>query len=102
MARANAFEWLCACLESVTDFDRLEARGTVRIALKRAGLDVKTLSAEQVKVVLEKLMPEELETRGIADAESICARLVGRRDEIPALDGATAESTPEAVFARLV
>ena len=102
MASVNAFEWLCACLESVTDLDRLEARGTVRIALKRAGLDVKTLSAEQVKVVLEKLMPEELETRGVADATSICARLVGRRNEIPALDGVTAESTPEAVFARLV
>ena len=102
MAHANAFEWLCACLESVTDFDRLEARGTVRIALKRAGLEVKTLSAPQVKVVLEKLMPEELETRGVADAESVCARLVSRLHEIPALDGATAESTPEAVFARLV
>jgi hypothetical protein len=47
-------------------------------------------------------MPEELETRGVADAASICARLVGRRDEISALDGATAESTPEAVFAQLV
>ena len=101
MAGANAFEWLCASLESATDFDRLEARGTVRIALKRAGLEVKTLSAEQVKVVLEKLMPEELETRGVADAASICTRLVGRLDEISAVDGVTAESTPEAVFARL-
>jgi hypothetical protein len=48
MASANAFEWLCGCLESVTDLDRLEARGTVRIALKRAGLEVKMLSAEQI------------------------------------------------------
>jgi hypothetical protein len=101
MASATAFEWLCNCLESATDFDRLEARGTVRIALKRAGLEAKTLSAEHVRVVLEKLMPEELETRGVPDAASTCTGLIRRLSEIPVSESSAADFTPEAVFARL-
>jgi len=101
MVDADAFEWFCDNLETATNFDRLEARGTVRIALKRAGLEAKTLSADQAKVVLEKLMPEELGARGIADASSICSGLVRRLAEIAAPDADAVGSTPEAIFARL-
>ena len=101
MASSSAFEWFCDSLEAATDLDRLEARGTVRIALKSAGLEAGGLTAAQTKVVLEKLMPSELEGRGIADAASICSGLVGRTSEI--LDSAAAASgtSPEEVFARL-
>ena len=101
MASSGAFEWFCESVEGATDLDRLEARGTVRIALKRAGLEAGQLTAEQVKVVLEKLMPEELEGRGVSDAASICSGLVGRIGEIPASEDAGYANSPEAVFARL-
>lgn len=101
MASSPAFEWLCNSLESATDFDRLEARGTVRIALKRAGLEAVGLTATHAQVVIEKLMPEELEGRGVADAASICSGLAGRVGEIPASEGDGVGTTPEAVFARL-
>jgi hypothetical protein len=100
MLNSTAFEWMCDKLESATDFDRLEARGTVRIALKRAGLEAGVLTAEHLQVVLEKLMPEELEGRGVADPASVCSGLVSRLSEIPASSEGGA-STPEAVFARL-
>jgi len=39
----------------LTSFNRLEARGTLRFALKESGLEVKALRADQLKVVLERL-----------------------------------------------
>ena len=101
MARSEVFEWLCASLESVTDFDRLEARGTVRIALKEAGLEAPFLTAEQVRVVLEKLMPFELERRGVGDPEAVCSRLAARLNEIPEREDDGEDASPEDVFARL-
>jgi len=100
MTISNAFEWLCENLEAATDLNRLEARGTVRIALKHAGLEAGKLSAHQVETVLEKLMPGELEGRGIVDAVSICRDLQGRLSQVPTSDDATEENSPEAVFAR--
>jgi hypothetical protein len=75
MADAAAFDWMCTRLEQETSLDRLEARGTVRLALKSAGLEARNVTPDQMKVVIEKVMGEELSRRGIADAESICARL---------------------------
>ena len=99
MADAPAFDWVCSELEQRTPLDRLEARGTVRLALKEAGLDGRSVTAEQMKVVLEKLMPGELEARGVEDAGSLCLTLASG---VASLEGgdAAAES-PEDVFRRL-
>ncbi len=60
MATSTAFEWLCDELETKTTLDRLEARGTVRIALKQAGLEATSATAAQIAVVLTRILPEEL------------------------------------------
>ena len=39
VADARTFDWVCAQLEERSSLDRLEARGTVRLALKQAGLE---------------------------------------------------------------
>jgi nitrogen fixation/metabolism regulation signal transduction histidine kinase len=52
--------------------DRLAARGTLRIAMKNAGLDIQTLTTVQLRAVFEKLMPKELESRGISNAPVTC------------------------------
>ena len=44
MANSTAFEWLCEQLETHTSLDRLEARGTVRLTLKEAGLEASRVS----------------------------------------------------------
>ena len=44
---------LCEQLESSSTLDRLEARGTVRLALKQAGLEAGQVTASQLVVLSE-------------------------------------------------
>ncbi|MCG8590301.1 MAG: hypothetical protein MJE66_13500 [Proteobacteria bacterium] len=97
MAGSVSFDWVCEQLEQATSLDRLEARGTVRLALKQAGLEAKSVSAGEMKVVLEKVLPGELTSRGIDEA-GLCSRLAGAVMELE--DDGPVES-PEAVFKRL-
>jgi hypothetical protein len=93
------FDFVCAEVERASSLSALEARGTVRLALKSAGLDARSATVAQLRVVLEKIVPAELKKRGCEDAESVCreigVRLAGQR-----FQEAAAES-PQAVFARM-
>jgi hypothetical protein len=99
MPDSGAFVHVCERLEQESDLDRLEARGTVRIALKASGLEPRTITPVQMKVVLEKVLPAELASRGVAQGERLCQRiaagLAGLADD--SRDG----ESPDAVFARL-
>lgn len=98
MADAEAFDYVCDYLEQNSALDRLAARGTIRIALKQAGLEARTVSPEQMAVVVEKVLPKEITSRGVADAERVCTELghgLGR------LESGAAAETPDAVFKRL-
>lgn len=98
MADAEAFEAVCALLEARTSLDRLAARGTVRIALKQAGLDARTVTPEQMAVVADKVLVGELTSRGIGEAGTVCRELVTR---LRAMTGVSAGDTPDTVFRRL-
>ena len=87
MATSTAFEWLCGELENTTTLDRLESRGTVRIALKKAGLEPASATGDQLAVVLARVLPGELTGRGIEDSDGVCQRLAARLQEIPAAPG---------------
>lgn len=101
MADAAAFDWICTRLEQDTSLDRLEARGTVRLALRSAGLEARSVTPDQMKVVIEKVLADELTTRGITDAAGICSGLAtGLAGEAAGLASNAAE-TPDAVFSRL-
>lgn len=69
------FERVCDELETRTGLSLLEARGTLRIALKQAGLDPNQVNRNQMMVVLAKVMPHELLTRGIEDGHAVCRAL---------------------------
>ena len=97
MAASAAFDRVCADLEAASVFTTLEARGTVRLALKQAGFDPKAVTGAQLAVVVRRVLPRELELRGIEDAEALCERLAGSVESLPPEDG----DTPEEVFARL-
>lgn len=98
MADAEAFDYVCAALEESTSLDRLAARGTVRIALKIAGLEARTVTRDQMTVVMDKLLPEELTSRGIEDAPAVCAKI---KTGLGSLASSSDAETPDAVFKRL-
>jgi hypothetical protein len=96
----TVFDFVAEKLEQATDFDKLEARGTVRLALKQAGLDAKTTTNEQMTVVLQKVLPAELRTRGIDGPDAVCD---GIAQALKSFDGGSAgdDQSPEAVFKRI-
>ena len=96
----SAFEWTCEQLEAATDLNRLEARGTVRIALKSAGFDARHVSGPEMAAVLRRVMPEELTSRAVGSADAVCERLAVGAEALGLEAGEGAES-PEAIFARL-
>ena len=98
MADSNAFTTLCEQLEQSSTLDRLEARGTVRLALKQAGLEAASVTASQLTVVVEKILPGELESRGVEGPESVCNMLAST---LKAMPDDTAGDSPEAIFERL-
>jgi hypothetical protein len=98
MADAQAFEFVCNELERLTKMTRLEARGTVRLALKEAGLAPATVRAAEMQVVLQKVMPRELNARGIQGADAMCQTIAGG---VGNLKEETGNQSPEAVFSRL-
>jgi hypothetical protein len=97
----DLFDFVAGEIEERTDLGRLEARGTVRIALKESGLDARSVTLEQMGVVLERVMPDELRSRGVERPDALCnaiaAAVKSQHDSRP---GGSDES-PEDVFRRL-
>jgi hypothetical protein len=98
VADSPAFDLVGEELEQSTSLDRLEARGTVRLALKGAGLDARSVAPDQMAVVVANVLPGELRSRGVEDCEAVCSTLVRR---LATLETPTEAETPDAVFARL-
>ena len=98
MADSQAFEFVCGQIEENSSLDRLAARGTVRIALKQAGLEARSVTPDQMAVVVERLLPTELTARGVADGESLCTEICAGLADISPGD---ITETPDAVFQRL-
>ena len=98
MAESAAFSHACLALENETSFSRIEARGTIRLALKGAGLDAKSITVEQMQVVLKRVLPAELESRGVPETEVVC-QTISRGLARIAID--QTDETPEDVFSRL-
>ena len=97
----SLFDFIAAKVEERTELDTLEARGTLRIALKEAGLDARGVTREQMAVMLEKTMPRELVSRGVEDAEADCRGLVASLDVFAEGRPERAAESPEDVFRRL-
>lgn len=101
MAGSSAFEWLCTALEESTTLERLEARGTVRIALKEAGLEPRTVTPSELRVVVQKILPRELRNRGVQNEAALCDRFVAGLQVLERQPGAPTADTPDAIFRRL-
>jgi hypothetical protein len=73
---SGLFDIACDALEQHSRLDRLEARGTLRLALKAGGIDVKKLTPGELGAVFESLLPLELTTRGVENAAEVCAAVM--------------------------
>ena len=95
------FDLAADSLEQHSPFDRLEARGTLRIALKIAGLESKNLTVTQLQVIFEQVMPGELDSRGVSNIPDVCAAVLA---DLASARGAAADSSvtsPDDIFRRL-
>ena len=98
---ADLFDFAADRLEHHAGLDRLEARGTLRIALKAAGLEPQNLTGDQLQVVFEKVMPGELDSRGVNDAPAICAAVIANLASIGGSAADACATSPDDVFRRL-
>jgi hypothetical protein len=100
MADSATFEWVCGELERLTTFSQIEARGTVRIALKKGGLTAATATPAQTQVVIKRVLPDELRRRGCEGGQMVCDELATRFKDRGFEDKGRADK-PEDIFARL-
>ncbi len=84
-----------------SEMDRLAARGTLRLALKAAGLDANRLTVPQLQTVFEKIMPKELEARGVADATASCKTAMDAIERAASETELAASNSPDEIFKRL-
>ena len=98
MADSAAFEGVCEVLERSDRLDRLESRGTVRLALTHAGLEASSVTAAQMTVVLEQALPRQLRSRGARDADSLLRHAVTAL--APVASAADPQCTPPSASAR--
>ncbi len=96
----DLFSFVSDQLEECTPLDRLESRGTLRIVLKESGLDPKTVTQKQFCVILKSVVPSELESRGVAEAQGICTALIEKIQAEPA-DRWEASRDVDEIFDRL-
>ena len=94
------FDAAAGRLELETDLDRLEARGTVRIALKEGGLEAKNLTFPQLTVVFERIMPQLLEARAVGDPASVCSAVMNALED-SARESASSQTSSDEIFGRL-
>jgi hypothetical protein len=98
---ATLFDLAADSLEQHSTFDRLEARGTLRVALKAAGLAPSNLTGAQLKVVFEQVMPGELDSRGVSDGRDVCTAVLADLAGAGG-DAENASATnPDEIFRRL-
>jgi hypothetical protein len=88
-------------LEESSEMDRLEARGTLRLAVKQAGLDVQNLTIPELQAVFEKLMPQELEARGVTDAATTCKTVMNDIASAASTADLADSNSPDEIFKRL-
>ncbi len=96
----SVFEVVAAEVERRTDLSRLEARGTVRLALREGGLDARAVTAEQMTVILRRVLPAEMRSRGIDEPERICDSILAALARAP-LHTSLETDSPEDIFRRL-
>ena len=96
MADSAAFDRACELLTQHTTLSEIEARGTMRLALKAVGQNAKTAGKTEMMLAVRKALEPELAARSVTDAASVCRKLL---DGLATLD--VREQSPYEIFSRL-
>jgi hypothetical protein len=97
----SLFEFTAAELQKRSDLEDLEARGTIRLALKSSGLTAREVTREQMIVVIDQVLPRELKLRGIENPEGVCGDMSQAVKGFEAENSESGGSSAEDVFRRL-
>jgi len=97
----SLFECVAQELQKRSELENLEARGTIRLALKASGLTAREVTREQMVVVIDQVLPRELRVRGVANPEAVCGALSQAVKEFEIENGESDGASPEDVFRRL-
>ena len=97
----DLFDIAAESLEGATDMDRLAARGTLRIAVKEAGLDPHKLTVAQLQAVFEKLMPKALDASGVSNATAACQVVMDEIARSADASDIASSASPDDIFKRL-
>jgi len=81
MAGSAAFEAICSALEHA-GMDRWTARGTLQLSLMDAGIDSGAVTAAQLAIIVERLLPRQLQSQRDLDVKAILPRLRAVLDEL--------------------
>jgi hypothetical protein len=100
VSESPLFERVCDAVERRAGLARLAARGAVRLALREAGLEARTLNGLQVAAMLKHVLPAELRKCGIAEPDAVCADL-SRELESAVAHEIAAGPAPEDMFRRI-
>lgn len=101
MIGSSAFEWVCKELALATGMTELEARGTVRLALRTVGHSPSIVGRRPMLVVIQRVLPGELERRGVKSALDVCSRMAQRLESAELGEPTVAHEDPETIFDRL-
>lgn len=110
-AETGSFEWLCAALIERSTLGELSSqgcpkrrelavRGTVRLALRSAGLDSRQISRDEMLFVVGKVLPEKLSSCGLKDGDELCQELSTELRAAPITAPAVAAEVPFDSFLR--
>jgi len=97
----SLFELVAQELQARSELESLEARGTIRLALKSSGLTAREVTQEQMIVVIEQVLPRELRVRGVENPDAVCRELSQVIKGAKIEGGASTGASPEDVFRRL-
>lgn len=95
-----AFEFVCERLEQIAKLSRIEARGTVRLALREVGKNPAYVAPSDMATIVVRVLPRMLQTRGVKDPQQICNEIGTQLNRAKLASGAT-YLDPAEVFARL-
>jgi hypothetical protein len=100
MADSVVFDFVAEELARTTNLDRMEARGMLRVVLKQALFDSKTLNVAQMQMVIDRLLAAQLCRCGVENPESVCEDLA-KDLKAKGFEANIAES-PDQIFGRLL
>jgi hypothetical protein len=102
MAEAPAapalFDVAAAGLAGLTALSSAEARGTLRLVCRDAGLRTDLVTLPKMRVLITRLLPREIAARGVGEPDAVCKRLL---DQLEQAQVAPAPSDPAELFRRI-